>query len=105
MAISSLVSDDLQIEMAKKGKIPVMKDKASYINVLGSDRLELNGKNVKALFPKRYGEIVVLDKYASAANSALNTAFADVVAGKKNINTALRDAQETANQKIAAIPK
>lgn len=67
--------------------------------MLGSDRADLKGKNVKSLVPKRYGENVVLDKYASAANSALNTAIADVVAGKKDMNTALRDAQDgiTAN--------
>lgn len=100
LAISHLISEEVQHNLARKGRVPAIKDK-SYLKVLGADQVNLQGKHVAGLVPKRYGEMAVPDDYTAAVTSARNAAFADVVAGKKDINTALRDATEAAEKKIA----
>ncbi|MDF2723633.1 MAG: hypothetical protein K0Q59_3308, partial [Paenibacillus sp.] len=102
LAISSLISDEMQLELAKTGRAPALKDR-SFLKVLGSSDKNLKDKHTAGLVPKRYGEMATQDDYTAAATSALNTAFADVVAGKKDVNTALRDATEAANKKIETI--
>lgn len=105
LAISALLNEDSQLEAARTNAyVPVIKDR-SYLNTIGDAVPELQGKNAKGLVPKKYGESIPTDKYISAATSSLNTAFYDVVAGKKDINSALRDAEEAANQKISTLPQ
>jgi multiple sugar transport system substrate-binding protein len=105
LAISALLNEDSQLEAARTNAyVPVIKDR-SYLNTIGDSVPELQGKNAKGLVPRKYGESIPTDKYISAATSSLNTAFYDVVAGKKDINSALRDAEEAANQKISTLPQ
>ncbi|MDF2724039.1 MAG: hypothetical protein K0Q59_3714 [Paenibacillus sp.] len=104
LAIAELVNDANQLDAATKGNVPSFKDR-SLLNSLGTAEPSLQGKNVKAYVPKTYSEITVLDPYASQANSALVAAFYDVVAGKKDAVTSLRDAQEAANKKIDELLK
>lgn len=102
LALSELVSDESQAALARKARPPALKDKG-LLEVLGTEEPLLKGKNAKALVPKQYATVVGLDKFAVQANSALLTGLYDVVAEKKDVNTALRDAEEAANKKIEAL--
>ncbi|MDF2721405.1 MAG: extracellular solute-binding protein family 1 [Paenibacillus sp.] len=104
LAIASLLTPEAQVEQAQKGQVSSLQDK-SINNSIGSGVAELKGKNAKGLVPKRYGEMIAADKYINAANSALTTALTEVLTGKKDVNTALRDGQELADQKISELPK
>lgn len=104
LALNTLISDESQATLAKHARVPALKDK-KLLEVLGSEEPLLKGKNVKALAPKQYANVIGLDSFASQANSALLSGFYDVVAGKKDVNTALRDAEETANKKIDELLK
>lgn len=105
LAISALLNEDAQLEAARTiASVPVIKDR-SFLNMIGSAVPELQGKNAKGLVPRKYGESIPTDQYTTTATSSLSTAFYDVVAGKKDINTALREAEEAANVKISTFSK
>jgi multiple sugar transport system substrate-binding protein len=101
-AITQFVSDDIQRELVTTGATPPLQN-VDYINQLGSGIPELKGKNVKALVPPRYGEMNLKDQYYIAARAALISAFDKVVSGQKDVNTALREAEEAANKQIAEL--
>ncbi len=102
MAITQFVSDDIQKELVKTGATPPLQN-IDYINLLGSGIPQLANKNVKALIPPRYGEMNLKDQYYIAARAALISAFDKAVAGKTDVNTALREAEEAANKQIAQL--
>lgn len=102
LALSELISDESQAALARKARPPALKDKG-LLEVLGTEEPLLKGKNARALVPKQYATVVGLDKFATQANSALLTGLYDVVAEKKDVNTALRDGEEAANKKIDAL--
>ncbi|GAA3405015.1 ABC transporter substrate-binding protein [Paenibacillus hodogayensis] len=101
-AITQFVSDDIQRELVTTGATPPLQN-VDYISQLGSGIPQLKGKNVKALVPPHYGEMNVKDQYYIASRAALINAFNQVVAGQKDVNTALRDAEDAANKQIAEL--
>jgi hypothetical protein len=104
LAISAMLEESAQLEAArKKASVPVIRDR-SFLDTFGSEVPYLQGKNAKGLVPRKYGESIPVDPYISVATSSLNTAFYEVVAGTKDINTALREAEEAANAKLSALP-
>lgn len=103
LALCTLISDESQLSIARKGNVPAMKDKKSYMDIIGTEQPALQGKNAKGLVPRQYADYVVRDKYVNVVISQVVSAFNDVVASKKDANTALRDAQEAATQKINEI--
>lgn len=98
-AITHFVSDDIQKELVAAGATPPLQN-IGYIDSLGSSIPELKGKNVKALVPPHYGEMNVKDQYYIAARAELITSFNQAAGGQKDVNTALREAEERANKKI-----
>ncbi|MDF2723590.1 MAG: transporter substrate-binding protein [Paenibacillus sp.] len=101
-AITHFVSDDIQREIVTTGATPPLQN-VDYIQQLGSGLPELKGINVKAVVPKNYGEMNVKDQFYIQARAALINAFNQVVGGQKDVNTALREAEEAANKKIAEL--
>ncbi|MEF3308160.1 extracellular solute-binding protein [Paenibacillus sp. GYB004] len=101
-AVTQLLSDDIQRDQVKNGFTPPLQ-KADYMDLLGSGIPELKGKHAKALVPPNYGEMNVKDKYYIAARAELIQAFNEVVGGRKDTNTALREAEERADKKIAEL--
>jgi maltose-binding protein MalE len=103
LAIAALIEESAQLDAARiNGSVPVIKNR-SFLDVIGKDSPYLKGRNARGLVPKKYGQSIPVDPLYSAATGALNTAFYDVVAGKSDINTALRVAEETANIKISEL--
>lgn len=95
-----LTSDEYQMAQSRRGYYTVLNDpeiKAEF----GRDSIEYAGKNIHALIPRIQAPNMIETKYTTIAGTALVTAFYDTILQKKDINTALRDASETINQKIA----
>lgn len=104
MAITQFVSDDIQKELVKTGATPPLQN-IDYINLLGSGIPQLANKNVKALIPPHYGEMNLKNQFYIAARAALISEFDKVIAGQKDVNTALREAEGTANRQIEELKK
>ncbi|CAG7649385.1 hypothetical protein PAESOLCIP111_05855 [Paenibacillus solanacearum] len=94
-----LTSVEAQIELAKEGFTPVIRDKAVQ-DAFGQNNKNYAGKNIKAFFPDKIAAAPPYSPYYSLADASLLNAFSKVVIGKTDVNTALREYEEEANKKI-----
>ncbi|MDF2725593.1 MAG: extracellular solute-binding protein family 1 [Paenibacillus sp.] len=102
--IAYLTSEEFQIPFNRRGFATALKD-AKIQSQFGQDMDKFKGKNVAAMFPKKPAAPVIPSAQNTIGITQLNNAFVEVVTGRKDINTALRDATEAADKAIAALPK
>ncbi|MCS7464703.1 extracellular solute-binding protein [Paenibacillus doosanensis] len=94
--LSVLASEEVQTAMAKKyGYYPVLASQAVK-DAFGAEMDFLQGKNVQAIYKGRIAPYVPGSMYSGNADvrKIFNGKVADAVAGKKDVNTALREADE-----------
>ncbi|CAG7625070.1 ABC transporter substrate-binding protein [Paenibacillus allorhizosphaerae] len=99
LAINAVLSDEVQMDMSRQGRFSILKDakiKASY----GADMPFMNGKNIGAVSKTTPAKSFVTSKYDNIAATAMNNALKDIINNGKDVNTALRTADETVNQQI-----
>ncbi|MDF2724103.1 MAG: transporter substrate-binding protein [Paenibacillus sp.] len=98
-------SDEIQkISTTKTGRVPPMSDPI-YQKLYGSEDPALKGKRIASVFKsKNSTPNAVFSKYHSKSNSLLLPYFMEYVKGTKDINTALREAEEAINKWIEANP-
>lgn len=94
----------VQRERSMDGDITVLKNE-ELRQVFGSRLTELGNKNAKALIPKQLAKKTPYSKYFQEGLRPLNTEFAKVLEGTKDLNTALRDAIELANKNIEEVKR
>lgn len=94
-----LTTVEAQTEIAKEGFTPVIKDKAVQ-EAFGKNNKNYAGRNVAAFFPEKLAAKTTFSPYRAIAETAATNAFNDFVAGKSDLNTALRTFEETTNKKI-----
>jgi hypothetical protein len=73
-----------------------------YKDLLGTSIPELKGKNMKGVFRNKFAVGQTGTDYMWIARKELKPAMENFIKGSVDANTALRDAQEKANEKIAA---
>jgi multiple sugar transport system substrate-binding protein len=96
-----LFSDEVQTAMVKKtARVSVMKD-PKYAQMFGQDIPELKGKNIAGIFKSKPAPAPAFSIFETKASSLLNAEYVNVMNNKKDINTALRDAEENINQHIS----
>ncbi|GAA3412362.1 ABC transporter substrate-binding protein [Paenibacillus hodogayensis] len=89
-----LFSDEVQTIMSRKSaKQTVMKD-PKYKQMFAQDLPEMKGKNIAGVFKSSSAPAPVNSIYYAKANSIVSAEFTNVVTNKKDVNTALRDAEE-----------
>lgn len=99
--IETMTSDDVQLMVTQNGRVSSLKD-ANFKENYGKDLQSLQGKNKPALFKNVQAINPPVTKEAAAATSAISAAAKSIDAGT-DINTALRMAEENANQAIAQL--
>ncbi|MFC3769445.1 ABC transporter substrate-binding protein [Paenibacillus sp. GCM10012303] len=105
-AISYFTSEEFQLQKSKEGKILTVLQNKAVRESFGQDVPLFKGKNTKAMLPQKYGSASAVTRYNSIATTEFYNAVIAAISGAKDLNTALRDAEETANQKIqTAKPK
>jgi len=70
--------------------------------VFGSDIALLNGKNTKAIFYNKVAPSSQEPTLSTNAGTLVAKEFNQVIQGKKDVNTALRDAEDAASKTIQA---
>lgn len=91
--ITTILSDEVQTEVARNARLPVLK--ANNIEEeFGKNLPYLQGKNLKAAFKTTPAKALPVSKYDSFAEEYITRAIEPVVKGEKDINTALREAEE-----------
>ncbi|TMV47594.1 extracellular solute-binding protein [Paenibacillus mesophilus] len=101
LAMAEMLSDDVQMARSKIGNPTVLKSQ-SIRDAFGTENPDLKGKNVKALIPPKYAEPTVYTKHNTKVVVPLVGAYRSVILGQKDLNTALREAEEKANKDIEA---
>lgn len=98
--IRAVTSDDMQRELSELGLMSPLSDK-SVQQVYGKQLKSFQGKNIAAFFPARFAETPSLTEFDTRAEGQLNGALNKVVINGVDLNTALREGEETANKLIA----
>ncbi|MBD2862686.1 ABC transporter substrate-binding protein [Paenibacillus oceani] len=98
--IAYITSKEVQMEINKEGYISSLVD-PDVEKTFGANLQTLKGKNVQAIFRQKSAPLYKVTEYDPIAQSFLEKALAEVINNGKDINTALRDANELANLKIA----
>jgi multiple sugar transport system substrate-binding protein len=99
--IQTITSDEVQMDMSRQGRFPVMSD-PKFREAFGADLDYLKGKNMAAIYKTRPAKSFVPTKYDGISMGAINNALDAVVNKGVDVNTALRQAEESVNQQIAA---
>ncbi|CAG7615059.1 hypothetical protein PAESOLCIP111_01775 [Paenibacillus solanacearum] len=101
--MSAILSDEVQMDMSRQGRYSVLKD-PKVKEAFGKDLTYMVGKNVKAVNmtpASPYPQTVYDTQGISAARAALTA----TVKNGKDVNTALREANETFDKKIEELKK
>jgi multiple sugar transport system substrate-binding protein len=103
-AILAAVSKESQIKFTSWVKLTVINDE-NIKSKFGSAYETLKGKNLKAPSYNEFVPVNVSSPYDEAINKIINKAADQVVTGKLDINTALRQAEDSANAAIEDLKK
>jgi multiple sugar transport system substrate-binding protein len=99
--VEYLTSEENQTLIAKRDRIPGLKDQ-KIRDLFGTSLKSLEGKNVKAVFATTPAPSPPAAKYESEVKDEVTKASSQVAKGQIDVNTALRQAEEAANQAITA---
>lgn len=95
-----LFSDEVQMIATKQtGRISLLSDK-KFQDAFGAEMPILKGKNIASIFKSKPAPAPRLSTYYSNSGGILRQQFYEYADGKKDVNTALRDAEEEINQYI-----
>ncbi|WP_158606689.1 ABC transporter substrate-binding protein [Paenibacillus ginsengarvi] len=97
--IAYLTSDEFQSHLAKNGMFPTLKNR-DVMKDFGKDVPYLSKKNINAFLPKTFAPPAKPSPHTAIGAKHLTTAFNAVLLKQKDINTALREAEEAANKEI-----
>jgi multiple sugar transport system substrate-binding protein len=98
--ISLYFSDDVQTAIARTASLVSGSNVPEIVKQYGADTPANKGKNLKTDF-NGHAVTKVVEQYDNLASPLINSAFVDIATGAKDINTALREAQDKIDQKIA----
>ncbi|CAG7648330.1 hypothetical protein PAESOLCIP111_05575 [Paenibacillus solanacearum] len=97
--IMAMTSDEVQMDMSKHGKYPVMKD-PKFASSFGASMDFMKNKHIEAIYKTKPAKTFIPTKYDSIAMSAMNAAVSKAVKNNIDLNTALREAEESINKQI-----
>lgn len=99
--IQLATSDEVQTALSRSGVFLSGLGNESIIKQFGADHPLLKNKHIEAILKTKAAPYVVQTRFTKV-RSILEAKYRDYVAGKKDANTALREAQEEADAYIAA---
>ncbi|WP_344910380.1 ABC transporter substrate-binding protein [Paenibacillus hodogayensis] len=99
--LATLLSEDVQKEIARVGRIPTLTGK-DIEEEFGKSLDFTKGKNLKAAFLSQPSKPFPVTKYDARAKQIILESMNSVVKGAKDINTALRESEENINVYIAS---
>lgn len=101
--IKYLVSDEYQLEVSKKGTLPVIKKKE--VTDAFAKETPFRDKNVKAALYDNFAPIAPRTVYDPDVEKIYGSNLTKLVLGEMDLNTLLRTADEEATKKIAELKK
>lgn len=108
-AIAYLTTEEFQNHLARRGMLPVLKDRVAGMSEFGKEVPYLQDKNINALLPERFAPSVFTSvdvvRSQSPGHGHFFNAYQKIVLGLEDINTALRVEGEALDQKLADLFK
>jgi multiple sugar transport system substrate-binding protein len=98
--IDYLTSKEVEMIASKGGRVSALTD-AEVNKNYGAELSTLKGKHLDAIFKSKSAKLIAPTEYDDLVSPTLGTAFKDVILNGKDINTALREAQDAADKAIA----
>lgn len=102
LVLEQLLSDEIQKERSAEKALATPLKSEEVKAVFGSNVDVWEGKNIAAVTSQQPAASVPYSPYNKYAQSAIRTAMVSVILNEKDVNTALREAEEQANQQIEA---
>lgn len=101
--LAHYVSDEVQIERTRGAEPSVLKNQ-EINKQFGQERPHLQGKNLASFFGNKIAPSPAsVTKYDNVGLTMVTRAFTSVLSGAKDVNTALREADEQINKEIQAL--
>jgi multiple sugar transport system substrate-binding protein len=97
--ISVVLSDEVQLDMAKQGKLSVLKGE-KFQAAFGQDLPFMKDKNISAIFKTSAASPYQPSLYDTKAMSIIQAELRNMFQKGKDVNSALRDAEEQINSAI-----
>jgi multiple sugar transport system substrate-binding protein len=94
-----LTSDEVQTISAKRGRLTTLKNE-QVRTALGADIPFIKGKNIQGVLKGKYAPAPAVSPYRFDARAINNKYYDEYLAGKIDVNTALRQADDEINQMI-----
>lgn len=102
LAVVVLLSEEVQAERARvSGSYPIVQI-SDIEKIMASELPHMNGKNIVGLLPAKFAAINMPAPAGVNTAAALTAAYADISTGSKDVNTALREANERLDQELEA---
>lgn len=101
LVMEQLLSEEIQTERSKQALATPLKSEAVRA-VFGQEVEVWKGKNINAVTSQTPAQIVPYTPYNRYPQSEVSSALVAVILGEKDVNTALRDAEEQADKRIEA---
>ncbi|GAA3409865.1 ABC transporter substrate-binding protein [Paenibacillus hodogayensis] len=102
-AISVLTSTENQQTMTKRGRFTSLKDPAVKA-LYGENLKSVKGKNIQGIFKSSFAPPFAGTTHDIEVRPYLNKALTQVIDGQSDVNTALREAEDTANKELVLTP-
>ncbi|MBD2864528.1 ABC transporter substrate-binding protein [Paenibacillus oceani] len=97
-----LTSDEFQRHLARNGLFPTLNNRDAMKD-FGQDVPYLKTKNFNSFLPQKFASPAKPSDFAKVGSKHLTRAFNSVSLKEKDINTALREAEEAANKEIQTL--
>lgn len=103
-AIMAMVSEEVMLEKSKTAVASPLKSK-TVNDAFGTGIPEMKDLHPQNMLPVNMAAPTTITKFTATAKKEMHEAFLKVVKGEADINSALRTANETADKKMAELPK
>lgn len=101
LVMEHLLSDEMQKELTASGGLATPLKSQEVKAVFAQNQDAWKGKNIKAVTAQKPAAPVPYHEYNRFGQSATGNALVSVILGEKDVNTALREAEELMNKQIA----
>ncbi|MEF3305446.1 ABC transporter substrate-binding protein [Paenibacillus sp. GYB003] len=99
-ALAVALSEEVQLSNTKGGRASIL-NLPEIKKQFGAESVDLKGKNTQGVINQKIAKTRPISKYDSIANGVMTARLKDVLTGKSDVNTALRQAEEEITKKIA----
>lgn len=100
--IEYLLSDEFQTMLSRTGTISSLQNKAVN-DAFGADVPELKGKNLKVVIPTQSAPPAPFSRLSGQTQASYWTPLLKVFTGETDLNTGLRNMEESINKKVAEL--